>query len=165
MIKLPVELIFAFLVIYAAISDYKTLKIPNWISLALCGLFVVYAANLTSWNEIGLHFAVGGGVFVTAVLCYSFGVFGGGDVKLLGAVALWAGPERVYEFAALTGLIGGALGLLILAARIVGREFPELANRPSPVWNIARWGRDGTCPYGIPISIAAILSVPAMFAT
>ena len=84
---------------------------------------------------------------------------------MIGAVALWAGPERSVEFAIWTGLLGGALGVLILAARLLVRSYPDFADRPGAAWNIARWGRDGTCPYGIPIAMAALMTVPAMFAT
>jgi prepilin peptidase CpaA len=155
---------FIFLTIYAAVSDYQRLKIPNCISLTLCGLFLLYALRLDSWADVGWHIAVGAGVFVAAVVSYAFGVFGGGDVKMIGAVALWAGPERSVEFAIWTGLLGGALGVLILAARLLVRSYPDFADRPGAAWNIARWGRDGTCPYGIPIAMAALMTVPAMFA-
>ena len=154
---------FIFLVVFAAVTDYQRMQIPNWISLALIGLFVIYAVRLASWSDIGLHVAVGAGVFAAAVVSYAFGIFGGGDVKLLGAVALWAGPEHVVEFAMLTGLLGGVLGVLVWGARKVVHYFPALAERPGAAWNIARWGRDGTCPYGIPIAIAAIAVVPAVF--
>ena len=164
MIAILFQACFIFLSVYAAVSDYQRLKIPNWISLALCGLFLIFAVRLNSWTDVGWHFAVGAGVFFAAVLSYACGIFGGGDVKLIGAVSLWAGPERIIEFIMLTGLLGGALGLLILAARQAVRSYPEIAGRPGPAWNIARWGRDGTCPYGIPIAIAAVISVPRMFA-
>ena len=164
MIAILFQSCFIFLAIYAAVSDYQRLKIPNWIPLTLCGLFLIYALRLGSWADVGWHIAVGAGVFLAAVLSYAFGVFGGGDVKLIGAVALWAGPERSVEVAIWTGLLGGVLGVLILAARHVVRSYPDFANRPGAVWNIARWGRDGTCPYGIPIAMAALISVPAMFA-
>jgi prepilin peptidase CpaA len=163
MIAILFQYSFIFLAIYAAVSDYQRLKIPNWISLTLCAMFLIYALRMESWADVGWHIAVGAGVFLAAVISYSFGVFGGGDVKMIGAVALWAGPERSVEFAMLTGLLGGALGVLILVARFVVRSYPDFADRPGAAWNIARWGRDGTCPYGIPIAMAAVTSVPAMF--
>ena len=154
---------FILLVVTAALSDYQRMKIPNWISLALCGLFAAFAFRLETWSSIGLHVVIGVAVFAVGILSYALGLFGGGDVKLLGAVALWAGPERIVEFLALTGLLGGALGLLIYAARNLSQWYPALVDRPSAVYNIMRWGRDGTCPYGIAIAVAALLSVPAMF--
>ena len=46
---------FIFLTIYAAVSDYQRLKIPNCISLTLCGLFLLYALRLESWADVGSH--------------------------------------------------------------------------------------------------------------
>lgn len=165
MITTAFQAAFILLSVTAAVTDYDRMKIPNWISLALCGLFVVYVPFMGSWSNVGWHLAVGLGVFSVAVLTYAIGLFGGGDVKLLGAVALWAGPERFLEFLMLTGLLGGALGLLIYGARHVNGWYPALPDRPGAIWNVARWGRDGNCPYGIAIALAAVLSVPPMFAT
>ena len=154
---------FVLFVAVAAVNDYHRMKIPNWISLALCGLFAAYAFRMESWSSVGWHVVVGLAIFAAGIATYAIGVFGGGDVKLLTALALWAGPERVFEFLALTGLLGGALGLLIYAARNLSQWYPALADRPSAIYNIVRWGRDGTCPYGIAIALAAVLSIPAMF--
>ena len=166
MIKMTILLFqagFVFLTVSAAISDYQKMKIPNWISAALCILFAVYAWWLPTWASVGWHAAVGAVIFLAAVLSYAFGIFGGGDVKLLGAIALWAGPDRIVEFLMLTGILGGAFGVMIIAARWTVIALPRIADKPGAVWNIARWGRDGACPYGIPIAVAALISVPVMF--
>ena len=163
MIAFVFEATFVVLIICAAISDYQRMKIPNWISGALIALFVAYAWRLPTWPVVGWHFAVGGAVFVAAILAYAVNVFGAGDVKLLGAVALWAGPELLAEFLVVTSVLGGAFSLMILAARQAVRSYPAIADRPGAIWNITRWGRDGKCPYGIPIAAAALLSVPALF--
>ena len=154
---------FVFLTACAAATDYRQMKIPNWISIALCALFAAYALLLPTWSAIGLHLAVGIGIFTVGVLSYAFGIFGAGDVKLLGALALWAGPDRIVDFLLLTGLLGGTFGLLILSVKKFNRYFPAYIDRPSEVWNITRWAHSGTCPYGIPIAIAALISIPPMF--
>jgi len=159
-----IEIGFIFVLAFAAISDYQRLVIPNWISIALCGLFLAHSLKAYVWPEIAWHVAIGLGTFLCAFALYAFGIFGGGDVKLLGAIALWAGPEHIVEFAILTGLLGGVLGLLVLAARLVVRNLPEFAERTGATWNLARWGRDGVCPYGIAIAFAAVLVGPAIFA-
>src|SRR5206468_1562851 len=100
------------------------------------------------------HVAAGSAVFAIAIVLYSLGWFGGGDVKLLGAVALWAGPVQVYELAALTGLIGGALGIILVAVRCLLRYCPALWC-PAPLDRMVVWARDGVCPYGLAIGSAA----------
>ena len=153
---------FVFLVCYAAISDYRCLKIPNWISLALCGAFLPYAAIFVTGSQFLGHIAAGGTVFAIAITLYALGWFGGGDVKLLGAIALWAGPQQVYELAVLTGLIGGALGIVLVALRWLLRYCPALWC-PAPLDRVLVWARDGVCPYGLAIGGAALICVPKMF--
>ena len=157
------QIAFVFLTACAAVTDYRQMKIPNWVSLALCALFAAYAYRLPTWSVIGWHTAVGLAVFTAGVLSYAVGVFGAGDVKFLGALALWAGPERVTDFLLLTGLLGGAFGLLILSTKKFNRFFPAYVERPGEIWNITRWAHNGTCPYGIPIAIAALIAIPPMF--
>ena len=162
MLTLIFQICFVFLVSYAAVSDYRRLKIPNWISLALCGAFLPYAAVFITGSAFLGHVASGAAVFAIAIALYSLGWFGGGDVKLLGAVALWAGPQQVYELAALTGLIGGALGIVLVAVRCLLRYRPALLC-PAPLDRMVVWARDGVCPYGLAIGSAALICVPRMF--
>jgi prepilin peptidase CpaA len=156
------QVCFVFLVSYAAVSDYRRLKIPNWISLALCGAFLPYAALFVTGSQFLGHIAVGTAVFAFAITLYALGWFGAGDVKLLGATALWAGPQQVYEFAVLTGMIGGALGIILVGLRSLLRYCPAL-RCPAPLDRMLVWARDGVCPYGIAIGSAALICMPKMF--
>jgi prepilin peptidase CpaA len=153
---------FVFLIAYATISDYRHLKIPNWISVALCGVFLAYAPHFATWSDILGHIGVASAVLVLAIALYALGWFGGGDVKLLAAVALWAGPHQVFELAVLTGLIGGALGVLLLALRLLLHRRPSLWC-PAPLDRVLVWARQGVCPYGLAIGAAALICVPKMF--
>ena len=55
------------------------------------------------------------GVFAMAVFFFARGWMGGGDVKLLGAMALWVGPSFLSPFAVGTCMRGAALGILMLS--------------------------------------------------
>jgi prepilin peptidase CpaA len=70
-----------------------------------------------------LAWSVGCGIAVFAVAAAAFvaGVLGGGDVKLLAAMSLFAGPTRLVDFLTITALVGGLLGLAILAGAPIGR--------------------------------------------
>jgi prepilin peptidase CpaA len=154
---------FVFLVSYAAVSDYQRLKIPNWISLALSGAFLFYAAEFATASQFLGHVGTGMAVFAIAIVLYALGWFGGGDVKLLGATALWAGPQQIYELALLTAVIGGAMGTILLGLRLLLRYRPAL-DGPAPLDRIVVWARDGVFPYGLAIGGAALICVPKMFA-
>lgn len=114
------------LLIGAGAQDLRTMHIANGFSLAIAGLFVVWAgAELAigkmSFGEFGVSLACGLGVFAVAAAAFAVGALGGGDVKLLAAVSLFAGPGQLVNFLAVTAIAGGLLGLAILAGAPIGQ--------------------------------------------
>lgn len=102
-------LAFAGLLIAAAASDWRNLIVPNSYSLALAGLYPSYVLAsgggvdwIGSLTYAGVAFAVGFLLFVLRT-------FGGGDVKLFAAVALWAGPAYFVPMLFYTTVAGGLL--------------------------------------------------------
>ncbi len=63
-------------------------------------------------------------MFAVGALGFAGGVVGGGDVKLLAAASLFAGPAHMIDFLTVTALIGGALGLALLAGAPIGPVAP-----------------------------------------
>ena len=53
-------------------------------------------------------------MFVVGLGLFARELIGGGDVKLLAALSLWAGPEHFVSFMLVTALAGGALSLFSL---------------------------------------------------
>jgi len=111
------------------------MTISNGISLAVAGLFVVWAGGGLVAGQLtptDLAYAVGCSVVVFAVGATAFaaGGLGGGDVKLLAAVSLFAGPARMVDFLAVTAIAGGVMGLAVLAGAPIGKPAPLPANGP-----------------------------------
>src|SRR5437588_9932353 len=81
----------------AAINDLLHYEIPDMSSVALVAAFLVMATylplSLSAW-----HALAGLATFLVAALLFAFGICGGGDVKLLGATALWMGWNNLPEF-------------------------------------------------------------------
>src|SRR5438477_10678880 len=63
MLPLAFQSGFVFLVAYAAVSDYRLLKIPNWVSLALCGMFLIYTLLVPGASSFLQHLGAGAAVF------------------------------------------------------------------------------------------------------
>jgi prepilin peptidase CpaA len=107
----------------AVLTDLRALRIPNMIPLLLVGLFVV-VAGVTEWAARPVnwpsHLLAGGIVFGAGLGLFAWGKIGGGDVKLLTAVALWHGLHLLPELLLLTALLGGVLGLAFLVLRKSG---------------------------------------------
>ena len=142
---------------YAAFCDIRTLIIPNWISAAAAALFVP-AAMLAGlgFQDIAAHYGTGALLFIIGAVFFAFKILGGGDVKLLAASSVWIGWEDLAPFLIVIAVLGGLLALFVMAFRRIGWIPPFLLSLP---WLSAQTGKGQPIPYGVAISLAAILGV------
>jgi prepilin peptidase CpaA len=153
-ISLVALLIFPLLMAFAASSDLLTMRISNALVLVLALAFFALAAFVgLPLPQIGMHVASAALVLVFAFAFFAFGWIGGGDAKLLAATTLWLGFGVMLPYLIYASLLGGALTLLLLAAR----------RWPLPQWlRNVKWidrlhdSKSGV-PYGIALAIAGIL--------
>jgi prepilin peptidase CpaA len=113
------------LLLVAAWQDLRTLRIGNELSLGIAALFGVWAAAGWLSGELsplflGVSVACAAGLFCAGAMAFAIGMIGGGDVKFLAAVGLFAGPAHVLDFMLVTALVGGVLGLALLAGAPIG---------------------------------------------
>ncbi len=154
---------FVALMIVAAIGDFRRLMIPNWLVLALCALWPLHIATTgaVSLATTPASIFIAAAVLATGAFLFTHGLIGGGDVKLLAAASLWAGPSGVMRLLLMTALCGGALALMFLVplGRLSG------AGRHIPQAGAAMVGTGSTpIPYGVAISAAAlIVTIPHYF--
>ena len=150
--------VFPALVIVAAVKDLISFTIPNWISLALVGLYLPVALLIgLGFDEIGRAAAVSLVLLAVGVGMYAMGWIGGGDAKLLAAAGLWLGWATVLHFVLFTALAGGALALLLLSARNTPLVVLTLRG-PGWVQRLAEKG--GPAPYGVAICFGALAAFP-----
>src|SRR3546814_6099353 len=97
------------LLCYAAVSDAQRRIIPNWLTLTIAALAVPYwlGTGLELWPDIALQLCLAAGAFVIFAGLFAFGLMGGGDVKLLAALALWLPVGRFLELVVIMSLAGG----------------------------------------------------------
>jgi prepilin peptidase CpaA len=152
--KAIVPLVFAALVIVAALKDIATFTIPNWISIALALAFAP-AAWLTGQplGGIGLSYVLGLGMLAAGVGMFALGWLGGGDAKLMAAASLWVGLKGLPAFLLFTGLGGGALALGLVALRSAWLR-PVTAAGPAWTQRLATPGE--SAPYGVAIAVGAL---------
>ena len=122
-------IVFALLLMWAAWQDLRTLRIADAVSLGVVAAFAVWALGgailgTVSPSMIGFALACAVGMFGLGAVGFALGVLGGGDVKLLAAVSLFAGPVLLPDFLTVTALTGGALGLAVLAGAPIGPAAP-----------------------------------------
>ena len=167
--SIDINLIFAsafvVLVVWAAITDVKGLRIGNWVSLALVGLFALYVGvghlDLgTKQLAVLWHVGVALVVLVIGFGIFAFGAMGAGDIKLMSAVALWAGPGLAIPFLVFTSIAGGAMGLIIVTGMLY-LKWDGSGSAPNAFSRfVPSWLRRGILPYGVAICIGALLTVP-----
>jgi prepilin peptidase CpaA len=150
-------LIFPLLMMFAAFSDLFTMRITNVLVLVLAGCFFLLAlVTGMSLDTLLGHLGVAAIVLVVAFTFFAFGWIGGGDAKLAAATTLWIGPAMLLPYIVYSGLLGGALTLLILAVR----RWPLPATLLRVRWIDRLHDNKQGVPYGIALAAAGLLVYP-----
>ena len=164
-------ILLAALVLAAALFDFRTRRIPNWLCAAgiLCGF--ICQIWLSQWAG-AREAALGAGLaLLIYVPLFALRAVGGGDVKLMAAVGSLAGPSSWIAIFLITALVGGALALILIAIkgrfrrtmRNVGVLLTELGHlraphHVEPELDVAS-GRGLRLPHGCTIAAGTLLYV------
>ena len=154
--------IFPVLLLSAALFDLTSYTIPNLLTGALFGFFVLFLLALAlgehaiGWSGMGLHLLGGATALIIGIAMFARGWIGGGDAKLFAAACLWLGWNAMYEYALVASLMGGALTIALLILRRLPLP-PFLAAQP---WLLRLADRDSGVPYGMALAFAAIFVLP-----
>ncbi|NWL90450.1 MULTISPECIES: A24 family peptidase [unclassified Paenibacillus] len=105
------------MLIAAFITDIRSMKIPNKITLSGFMIGLVYHAA-TGGIE-GILFAMKGAAAGLGLmfLMYLLRAVGGGDVKLFGAIGAWLGVSLTLSILMYSILAAGVLGMILLLLR------------------------------------------------
>lgn len=137
----------AIALLIAAFSDFRRRRIDNWLNAAIAlGAPLFWFAMGFTLPEIGWQIGMAAACLAVLAGLFAIGAMGGGDVKLLTALALWIRPEWFLQLIVLMALLGGLLTIVFGA------------------WHIARRHRDRVAiPYGIAISAAGLWVLAAQY--
>ena len=132
----------------AAFTDLRSRQIGNWLNgaIALGAPLFWWASGLSLWPEVAAQLGVALAAFVVLAGLFAIRAMGGGDVKLLTALALWIEPAWFLKLVVLMALLGGVLTIVFAA------------------WHIVR-GRKGrlAIPYGVAIASAGLWVLSAQY--
>src|SRR6476620_7891419 len=149
------------LLLYVATIDIATRLIRNEICLALALLGI--AGQLASPMQVAESLVAATILLLLLLVIYQRGWMGGGDVKLLVALAIGLPLMGVIQLLTITALAGGVLALVHLMMRLL--PYPKLAPVGASfvrrVYAVERWRnlRHAPLPYGVAIACCGIWTV------
>jgi prepilin peptidase CpaA len=111
------QLILASVLLVAGVTDLRSCKIPNWLTISAMAGGLLSHSLLNGLS--GLLFSVKGlglGLAMFLIL-YIVGGMGAGDVKLLAAVGSFIGAEGVFSAGIIAMLLGGLYAMALIIAR------------------------------------------------
>ena len=122
-------------------SDIRHRLIYNsvTVSIALSAPLYWLATGTFGWPEIAYYLGAGILTFLFFALFFHFGMMGGGDVKLFGAVALWFPPLVVLKFLFNASLLGALVTIIFFI-----------------IHKMRKGSGHVRVPYGVAISLASI---------
>jgi len=136
------------LLMAAAVTDIRARIISNRLNIAIAALAPLYwlANGIPAWPDMALQIALGIAIFGVFAALFALGLMGGGDVKLLAAVALWFPWQAIGLLLLIMAMIGGIVTVITVVHHRLSRRLgqPEV-------------------PYGVAISLAAMWLVGQRF--
>ncbi len=147
--------------IASALSDFKSMTIPNVYALGIILAFVpAFAADaftgqgmefFAQWKS---HLIAGGVVFAATFVLFSFKLIGAGDSKLCSAFALWVGLSGLASLIFWMAIVGALLGV---STKILNKK-ALFATPATGSWPDQAQKGQGGVPYGIAILVGAIVA-------
>ena len=132
------------LLLVAAATDLRSRTISNGLNalIALLAPLFWLASGLAPWPEMAIQLGLGLAVFGLFAGAFAMGWMGGGDVKLLGALALWLPLASLLQMIVVMSLAGGVLTLVVIAMH----RLRKLSAQPE-------------IPYGVAIAFAGLWAI------
>ncbi len=150
--------VFPALALFAALHDFGHYRIPNMLNLVIFGSFFPVALLLGMpwetflWHLVGFA-AVFGAMFAVYMVVPS-SKFGGGDAKMISAVAVWIDWNNLPDFIIMTAIAGGALAVVMWLWRALQIEYGVWMNGDTTLRKVMSY--QIKLPYGAAIAAGGI---------
>lgn len=131
----------AIALLIAAFTDLRNRMIYNWLNaaIALAAPLYWWASGMVLWPDLAIQLGFAIGVFAVLAILFALRIMGGGDVKLLTALALWITPMLFLQLLIVMALVGGVLAITMGAYHVARRQRDRLQ-----------------IPYGVAIAIGGL---------
>ena len=151
--------VFIAAMLHGAATDLARYEISDWTSIAIVAAypFAAWAGGLDFVDGL-IGVAVGALCLMVGIGLFALNMFGGGDVKLMAAGAIWAGWGGLPSYLFLIAIAGGVLSLLLL----IFRRLPLPRGLQAVGWieSLHKGGKN--VPYGVAITFGALILLPSL---
>jgi len=131
--------------VVAGAIDVRVRRIPNILTGTLAVVAIALSAYTGGWRGAATAIVVIGVVVLVGLVPFSFGLMGGGDIKLLAAACGGLSPVLAIDFLVDVAICGGVLSVL------------AILNRRFAVQRLATDGPRRRVPYGAAIAAGALI--------
>jgi prepilin peptidase CpaA len=156
---LIIAILQVYLLLCAAMSDIAARIIPNRVC-ALLAVLAIARVPFSDPSQLMVPVVTTAVLFTMLFVLYIRGYIGGGDVKLLSAVAIGLSLPSLLQLLTAMSLAGGVIALLHLALRRLPRPTlpPVGSSFLRRIYAIERWRnlRRAPLPYGVAIAFGGI---------
>lgn len=119
----------AIALVFAAFTDIRRRQIDNWLNLAIvlgAPLFW-WTSGLDLWPGVAWQIGIALVTFFGLAILFALKMMGGGDVKLLTALALWIEPSAFLKLLIIMAIAGGVLTIVMGAYHFLQQQKERLA--------------------------------------
>jgi prepilin peptidase CpaA len=133
----------AIALIYACIDDWRRRIIENWLTLGIALVAPIFWwSNGWTFGAMGIQVAMAIVLFLIFLIFFMLGMMGGGDVKLIAALALWFPVPDMMRLLMVMAILGGLLTLGMMIRHKLRKDEAPLE-----------------VPYGIAIALAGLWTI------
>lgn len=131
----------AIALLFAAFTDIRSRTIHNWLNIAIAAGAPLFwwSSGLSLWPDVAIQLGCTILAFGFFAGLFALRMMGGGDVKLLTALALWIEPVTFLQLLMVMAISGGVLTIVMGAWHVMRRQKDKLA-----------------IPYGVAIAFGAL---------
>ena len=132
------------MLVLAAIEDARVREIANWKTgaIALLAPLWWFASGMAPWPDMAIQLGIAVAVFAIFCVVFHFGMMGGGDVKLIVALALWLPFPAFLSMLMIMSIAGGIVTIVMMIERTIKKNTGQIE-----------------VPYGVAIAFAGILAL------
>jgi prepilin peptidase CpaA len=155
LLSLAIRLVVLCALLWLAVTDIRSRRLPTRVVLAVGALFFLDAATLRlTFDQVIVHLGLALGVFLVCAALFAAKMLGGGDAKLASVIFLWAGLSLALPALTLISVIGTVVSLVSLATRNMNPDQPSRPLRALAMFSGARG-----VPYGVALAFGGGVAI------